>query len=63
MISEVKRTAGGAILLDGIKLRDETVAKIKSTIAAAGNPKICLATVLVGDDAPSHIYVSNKHKK
>ena len=63
MISEVKRTPGGAILLDGIKLRDETVARIKSTIAAAGNPKICLATVLVGDDAPSHIYVSNKHKK
>ena len=63
MISEVKRTPGGAILLDGIKLRDETVAKIKATIAAAGNPKICLATVLVGDDAPSHIYVSNKHKK
>ncbi|NDF67333.1 MAG: bifunctional 5,10-methylenetetrahydrofolate dehydrogenase/5,10-methenyltetrahydrofolate cyclohydrolase, partial [Actinobacteria bacterium] len=28
-----------------------------------GNPKICLATVLVGDDAPSHIYVANKHKK
>jgi len=63
MISEVKRTPGGAILLDGIKLRDETVAKIKSTIVAAGSPKICLATVLVGDDAPSHIYVSNKHKK
>ena len=63
MISEVKRTPGGAILLDGIKLRDETVSRIKSTIAAAGNPKICLATVLVGDDAPSHIYVNNKHKK
>ena len=63
MISEVKRTPGGAILLDGIKLRDETVAKIKSTIVAAGSPKICLATVLVGDDAPSHIYVDNKHKK
>ena len=63
MISEVKRTPGGAILLDGIKLRDETVAKIKATIVAAGSPKICLATVLVGDDAPSHIYVSNKHKK
>jgi len=33
MISEVKRTPGGAILLDGIKLRDETVAKIKSTMS------------------------------
>jgi methylenetetrahydrofolate dehydrogenase (NADP+)/methenyltetrahydrofolate cyclohydrolase len=63
MSSEVKRTAGGALLLDGMQLRDETVAKIKATIAAAGSPKICLATVLIGDDPPSHIYVANKHKK
>lgn len=63
MSSEVKRTVGGALLLDGMQLRDETVAKIKATITAAGNPKICLATVLIGDDAPSHIYVANKHKK
>ena len=63
MSTEVRRTAGGAILLDGVVLRDQTVAKIKATIAAAGNPKICLATVLIGDDAPSHIYVDNKHKK
>lgn len=63
MSAEVKRSPGGAILLDGIMLRDQMVAKIKSTIVAAGNPKICLATVLVGDDAPSHIYVDNKHKK
>ena len=63
MSSEVKRTAGGALLLDGMQLRDETVAKIKATSTAAGNPKICLATVLIGDDPPSHIYVANKHKK
>ncbi len=63
MIPGVKRTPGGAVLLDGVQLRDETVAKIKATINQAGNPKICLATVLVGDDAPSHIYVKSKHKK
>jgi len=63
MSSEVRRTPGGALLLDGMQLRDETVAKIKATITAAGSPKICLATVLTGDDAPSHIYVANKHKK
>lgn len=39
MSSEVKRTVGGALLLDGMQLRDETVAKIKATITAAGNPK------------------------
>jgi methylenetetrahydrofolate dehydrogenase (NADP+)/methenyltetrahydrofolate cyclohydrolase len=31
-------------------------------MADAGNPHVCLATVLVGDDAPSHTYVRNKHK-
>jgi methylenetetrahydrofolate dehydrogenase (NADP+)/methenyltetrahydrofolate cyclohydrolase len=62
MITDVKRTAGGAVLLDGIWLRDQTVSKIGETIAAAGSPKICLATVLIGDDPPSHIYVANKHK-
>lgn len=62
MMNDVKRTAGGAVLLDGIWLRDQTVSKIGETIVAAGSPKICLATVLIGDDPPSHIYVSNKHK-
>jgi methylenetetrahydrofolate dehydrogenase (NADP+)/methenyltetrahydrofolate cyclohydrolase len=63
MTQVAARTAGGAILLDGVQLRDETVAKIKATINQAGNPKICLATVLVGDDAPSQIYVKSKHQK
>lgn len=63
MTQVVARTAGGAILLDGIALRDETVVKLRAAINSAGNPAICLATVLVGDDAPSHIYVNSKHKK
>lgn len=63
MTQVVARTAGGAILLDGIALRDETVVKLRAAIKSAGNPAICLATVLVGDDAPSHIYVNSKHKK
>ncbi|NQV97126.1 MAG: bifunctional 5,10-methylenetetrahydrofolate dehydrogenase/5,10-methenyltetrahydrofolate cyclohydrolase [Acidimicrobiaceae bacterium] len=63
MTSIPVRTVGGAILLDGIQLRDETVAKLKATISAAGNPAVCLATVLIGDDPPSHIYVKSKHKK
>ena len=63
MTVEFTRTPGGAILLDGNALRDETVAKIRREIDAAGNPSVCLATVLVGDDRPSHIYVANKHKK
>ncbi|MFM7337586.1 MAG: bifunctional 5,10-methylenetetrahydrofolate dehydrogenase/5,10-methenyltetrahydrofolate cyclohydrolase [Actinomycetota bacterium] len=59
----LQRTPGGAVLLDGLRLRDESLANIKATIAAAGGPKICLATVLIGDDPPSHIYVNSKHKK
>ena len=63
MTQVAARTAGGAILLDGIALRDETVVKLRDAINSAGNPAICLATVLVGDDAPSHIYVNSKHKR
>ena len=49
--------------MDGNKLRDEIVASIRAEIAAHGNPTVCLATVLVGSDKPSQIYVRNKHRK
>lgn len=55
------RTPGGAVVMDGNRLRDEIVADLARTIAAAGSPSVCLATVLVGDDAPSQRYVRNKH--
>ncbi len=58
-----ERTPDGAILMDGARLRDEIVAGLNGTIAAAGSPEVCLATVLVGDDRPSQIYVRMKHKK
>ena len=57
------RTPGGAILMDGNLLRDERIAGLRQTIEHLGNPEVCLATVLVGDDRPSQIYVRNKHKK
>ena len=63
MSTEYKRTPGGAILMDGNNLRDETVARLRKEIEAAGSPAGCLATVLVGGDKPSHIYVASKHKK
>ncbi len=63
MSTEYKRTPGGAILMDGNNLRDETVARLREEIEAAGSPAVCLATVLVGGDKPSHIYVASKHKK
>jgi methylenetetrahydrofolate dehydrogenase (NADP+)/methenyltetrahydrofolate cyclohydrolase len=57
------RTDGGAVLMDGNRLRDETVAAIREEIESLGNPGVCLATVLVGSDRPSQIYVRNKHRK
>jgi len=52
-----------ATLMDGNALRDEIVSAIRTRLADAGSPDICLATVLVGDDAPSQRYVNMKHKK
>jgi methylenetetrahydrofolate dehydrogenase (NADP+) / methenyltetrahydrofolate cyclohydrolase len=59
----VDRTPGGAILMDGVRLRDETIARLAREVAAAGNPPVCLATVLVGDDKPSRAYIASKKKK
>ncbi len=56
-----ERTPGGAILMDGNRLRDEIVAQLNTEIS--GGLDVCLATVLVGDDKPSRIYVNNKHRK
>lgn len=52
-----------AVLMNGNALRDERVAYLRATIEAAGSPPVSLATVLVGDDKPSQIYVRSKHKK
>lgn len=61
VIEATESTPGGAILMDGNRLRDEIVARLGAEIAAAGSPPVCLATVLVGDDGPSQRYVRNKH--
>jgi methylenetetrahydrofolate dehydrogenase (NADP+)/methenyltetrahydrofolate cyclohydrolase len=58
-----ERTPGGAVLMDGNRLRDEIVARLRGEIEAAGSLSVCLATVLVGGDKPSQIYVKWKHKK
>jgi methylenetetrahydrofolate dehydrogenase (NADP+)/methenyltetrahydrofolate cyclohydrolase len=56
------RTPGGAILMDGVRLRGEIIASLRTTIEGAGSPPVCLATVLVGDDKPSRLYVGSKRK-
>ena len=63
MSDDFERTPGGAILMDGNRLRDETVVRLRAEIEALGSPPVCLATVLVGADKPSQIYVRMKQKK
>ena len=58
-----ERTPGGAVLMDGARLRDEIVAELRATVEAAGSPPVCLATVLVGEDRPSQTYVRIKQRK
>ncbi len=61
---DLRRTPGGAVLMDGNRLRDELIAGLRSTIEAAGVlEQPCLATVLVGDDKPSQVYVRSKQRK
>jgi methylenetetrahydrofolate dehydrogenase (NADP+) / methenyltetrahydrofolate cyclohydrolase len=50
-------------ILDGNRLRDETVVRLRAELATLGDPPVCLATVLVGDDGPSQVYVRNKHRQ
>jgi methylenetetrahydrofolate dehydrogenase (NADP+)/methenyltetrahydrofolate cyclohydrolase len=55
--------ASMAVLMDGNGLRDQIVGALRTRIEAAGSPAVCLATVLVGEDRPSQIYVRNKQRK
>ncbi|MSZ60559.1 MAG: bifunctional 5,10-methylene-tetrahydrofolate dehydrogenase/5,10-methylene-tetrahydrofolate cyclohydrolase [Actinobacteria bacterium] len=45
----------------GAPARDAILAGLAARITKAGSPHIALATVLVGDDAPSRKYVASKH--
>ncbi len=49
-----------AILMDGRALAAKVRAQVAEEVEAFGRT-VCLATVLVGDDPASHIYVDRKH--
>jgi methylenetetrahydrofolate dehydrogenase (NADP+)/methenyltetrahydrofolate cyclohydrolase len=49
-------------MLSGAPVRDAILDSLQKRIAYAGSPRIALATVLVGDDAPSQKYVASKHR-
>ena len=49
------------VVMAGAPARDAILSSLSERITQAGSPHIALATVLVGDDAPSHKYVASKH--
>ena len=58
----MKSTEKGTLILDGRFVAQEMQTSIKKKIDESG-VDITLATVLVGDDKPSQLYVNNKHKQ
>ena len=50
-----------AIMIDGTALAEKVRAEVARDVEAFGGP-VCLATILVGEDPASHIYVGWKHK-
>lgn len=48
--------------MDGAPVRDAILSGLAGRLSSAGGPAVCLATVLVGDDAPSARYVASKHR-
>ena len=58
----MKYTEKGTLILDGRFVAQEIQISIKKKIDDTG-VVITLATVLVGDDKPSQLYVNNKHKQ
>jgi methylenetetrahydrofolate dehydrogenase (NADP+) / methenyltetrahydrofolate cyclohydrolase len=50
-----------ALRIDGKELALKVRAEVAEDVRAFGQP-VCLATILVGDDPASHVYVGSKHK-
>ena len=61
-MKQATHTAGGALVLDGNALRDHIVAQVRREVSELSSVP-CLATVLIGDDGPSQVYVRNKHRQ
>ncbi|MFZ9532422.1 MAG: tetrahydrofolate dehydrogenase/cyclohydrolase catalytic domain-containing protein, partial [Ilumatobacteraceae bacterium] len=61
-MTAAKHTTGGALVLDGSALRDRMIADVAREVADLSSVP-CLATVLIGDDGPSQVYVRNKHRQ
>ena len=58
----VTSEANNTRMLPGAPVRDAILQGLQQRLQRAGSPRIALATVLVGDDAPSQKYVASKHR-
>jgi methylenetetrahydrofolate dehydrogenase (NADP+)/methenyltetrahydrofolate cyclohydrolase len=52
-----------AVIMDGKALAERARQRVADRLVEMGSPAVCLATVLVGDDAPSQRYVASKQKQ
>ena len=58
-----KKTAGGATLMDGNVVADKIQAEIATSLANNPASKVTLATVLIGDNPASKLYVGMKQRR
>lgn len=63
MTTAFKKTPGGAVLMDGTVVAEATQTKIAKELALFPQSKVTLATVLIGDDPASKLYVGMKEKR
>ncbi len=63
MTREFKKTSGGATLMDGTLVAKSMESKIANELAQNANAQITLATVLIGDDPASKLYVGMKERR
>jgi len=63
MTTAFEKTSGGAILMNGNVVAEKVQSKIAKQLAQSPNAKVTLATVLIGDDPASKLYVGMKEKR
>jgi len=63
MTTEFAKTADGAILMDGTAVAKAVESKIAKELRLHTKVKVTLATVLIGDDPASKLYVGMKEKR
>ena len=63
MTLEFEKTMGGAILMDGNVVAKKVQTQIANKLKQHSNAKITLATVLIGEDPASNLYVGMKQKR